>query len=82
MRPRDRILTNLDDIYRESYSRAKADKQAHRMEELDAAYQRDQLMMELFLDIRDLLAQIPTPPATGSGAIEKLEALRRLARLR
>ena len=81
MRPRDRILANLESIYRESYERAKALNLSQRMEELDAAYQRDQLMLEVFLDVRDCLAQEP-PAAAATGAIEKLEALRRLTRLR
>lgn len=56
MRSRDQILSNLEATYREQYTRAKADNQARRMEELDAGYQRDQLMLEILLDVRDLLA--------------------------
>lgn len=80
MRPRDRILANLEAIYRDSYDRAKVENLERRMEEMDAAYQRDQLMMEILLDIRDLFAQ--APPAAGGTAIQKLEALRRLTKLR
>jgi hypothetical protein len=53
MRSRDRILANLDSIYRESYDRARADGLGSRMAELDWAYRRDQLMLEILLDIRD-----------------------------
>jgi hypothetical protein len=56
MRNRDQILTNLEATYREQYDRARKDNQARRMEELDAGYQRDQLMLEVLLDVRDLLA--------------------------
>ena len=56
MRPRDQILRNLETTYREQYNRARTEHQSHRMEELDAGYQRDQLMLEILLDIRDLLA--------------------------
>jgi hypothetical protein len=55
MRPRDRILANLEATYREQYDRARAEQQSVRMAELDAGYQRDQLMLEILLDIRDLL---------------------------
>ena len=48
-------------------------------EELDAAYQRDQLMMEVLLDIRDLFAQ-PSAGGTGTGALQTLDALRKLAK--
>lgn len=57
MRSRSQILTNLETAYREQFDRAKADNQPRRMEELDAGYQRDQLMLEVLLDVRDLLAR-------------------------
>lgn len=81
MRPRDQILGNLDSIYQTSYSAAKAEGQSRRMAELDAAYQRDQLMMEVFLDVRDLLLSRESPSGAGV-ALDHLEALRRLAKLR
>ena len=56
MRSRDRILGNLDTIYRESYDRAKKSADERRMVELDWAYMRDQLMLEILLDIRDLFS--------------------------
>jgi len=65
MRSRDRILENLEAAYREQYNRAKATQQLLRMEELDAGYQRDQLMLEVLLDIRALLAgPAGLPPST------------------
>jgi hypothetical protein len=80
LRNRDRILANLETIYRESYDRAKAAADEIRMTDLDNAYMRDQLMLEILLDIRDLFAVAPAAPAKGTSAIEKLEALRRLAK--
>jgi len=80
MRSRDRILTNLEGLYRESFDRAKGDGQTTRMEDLEAAYLRDQLMLEILLDIRDLFAVAPAAPQ-GNCTIEKLEAIRRLGRL-
>jgi hypothetical protein len=82
MRSRDRILANLETIYRESYDRAKSAEDNVRMADLDNAYMRDQLMLEILLDIRDLFAVTPAAPAKGTSAIEKLEALRRLASFR
>jgi Spy/CpxP family protein refolding chaperone len=66
MRSRDRILENLEAAYREQYDRAKADKQPRRMEELDAGYQRDQLMLEVLLDIRTLLTNPPSLPPSSA----------------
>jgi hypothetical protein len=78
MRSRDRILANLESIYRESYDRAREAADQGRMIDLDSAYMRDQLMLEILLDIRDLFSVAPA--ATGSSALEKLEAIRRLSR--
>ena len=67
MRPRDRILANLEATYREQYDRARTDQQTGRMAELDAGYQRDQLMLEILLDIRDLLmTSRALPPASSN----------------
>ena len=78
MRSRDRILANLEAIYRESYDRAKATGEAARMTDLESAYMRDQLMLEILLDIRDLFSVAPA--ASGGSALEKLDQLRRLVR--
>jgi hypothetical protein len=64
MRSRDRILENLEFTYKEQYQRAGAEHQNRRMQELDAAYQRDQLVLEVLLDIRDLLNQPAALPRT------------------
>ena len=59
-------MANLEATYREQYDRASKEQQARRMEELDAGYQRDQLMLEVLLDIRDLLG----PPRSLPSAID------------
>ena len=80
-RPRDRILENLERVYREAYERASESGDRERMVELDASFQREQLLLEVLLDIRDGLHSIADAP-NASTALEKLEALRRLTRLR
>lgn len=80
MRSRERILNNLEQIYRESYDRAREAEAEARMVDLENSYMRDQLMLEILLDIRDLFAVAPAAPATGKSALEKLEAIRRLSR--
>ena len=62
MRPREQILANLEATYREQYARATSEKQPRRMEELDAGFQRDQLMLEVLLDVRELLQSRPALP--------------------
>jgi len=78
MRSRDRILANLESVYRETYDRAKAENLVRRMEELDAAYMRDQLMMEVLLDIRELLGH--QQGGSSGGTIEQLHHLSKIVR--
>jgi len=80
MRSRERILNNLENLYRESYDRAQKHKDEGRMIDLESGYMRDQLMLEILLDIRDLFSVAPA--ASGGSALEKLEAIRRLTKLR
>jgi hypothetical protein len=81
IRPRERILASLEAIYRESYDRAKQLRDEGRMIDLESAYMRDQLMLEILLDIRDLFSVAPAA-SPGGTALEKLEALRKLTKLR
>ena len=52
-RSRDRILQNLDTMYREAFERAKTTADDAQMATLDFAYRREQLYFEILLDIRD-----------------------------
>jgi hypothetical protein len=79
MRSRDRIVANLESIYREAYERAKESDDKNRMMDLDASFQREQLILEVLLDVRDALASIGEKPASES-ALEKINTLRKIAR--
>ena len=52
-RSRDRILSNLDELYREAFSRAQGSNDNAQMTTLDFSYRREQLYLEILLDIRD-----------------------------
>jgi hypothetical protein len=54
-RSRERILANLDDMYREAFERAKTTGDANQMATLDFAYRREQLYFEILLDVRDAM---------------------------
>ena len=54
-RSRERILANLDDMYREAFERAKASGDETQMATLDFAYRREQLYFEILLDVRDAI---------------------------
>lgn len=54
-RSRDRILSNLEEMYREAFERARASGDDSQMATLDFAYRREQLYFEVLLDVRDAL---------------------------
>lgn len=83
-RPRERILQNLEAVYREAYDRAKAAGDDRRMLDLDAAFQREQLLLEVLLDIRDSLAAQGAPPVASPGIdpIAAIDTIRRVTKLR
>ena len=89
MRDRRRILDSLEATYREAFAAAKQRDDLATMARLDLDFQRDQLHLEVLLDIRDVLAPVEeeTPKERsllqeGSALIEKAGALRRIVRLR
>ena len=53
-RPRERILANLEALYRESFARASESGDQAEMQRLDFEFRRDQLYLESILDVRDL----------------------------
>lgn len=86
-RHRQDILDNLDSVYREAYERAKSAKDERRMADLDAAYQREQLLLEVLLDIRDGLSSLapapkPKSPEPGPSPLAALDTIRRITKLR
>lgn len=54
-RPRSDILSNLDEMYREAFERAKAKGDDTQLMSLDFAYRREQLYFEILLDVREAL---------------------------
>jgi hypothetical protein len=85
MRERHRILGNLEDLYKEAFRKAEASGSEEDMTQLDFGYQRDQLYMEVMLDLRGILAAMEAPSISeekSSSLLEKAQALRRLTRLR
>jgi len=54
-RSRERILSNLEELYREAFQRAAESEDAAQKVSLDFAYRREQLYLEVLLDVRDVL---------------------------
>ena len=83
MRDRERILQSLDKVYRGAFTTAEKAGDAAQMERLDLEYQRDQLHLEVLLDIRELLLpEQPQEEGTTKSLLEKAQQLRRLTKLR
>ena len=84
MRARDRVLQSLEKVYRSAFADAQEAGDEEKMRALDLEYQRDQIRLEVLLDIRDLLAE-PEPAEPGEETIsllEKAQKIRNLTRLR
>ena len=80
MRSRDRVLQSLEKVYRSAFSAAEEADDAETMARLDIGYQRDQLELELLLDIRDLL--MPEEKDMTTSLLEKAQQIRKLTKLR
>jgi len=80
MRDRERVLQSLEKVYRGAFSQAEEVGDQSTMDRLDLEYQRDQLHIEVLLDIRDLLK--PDQPDTTTSLIEKAQQIRRLTKFR
>jgi hypothetical protein len=81
-RHRQQILDNLEAVYREAYDRAKKAGDERRMVDLDAAYQREQLLLEVLLDIRDGLGKPAAKSDPGADPLAALDTIRRITKLR
>jgi len=85
MRDRQRILGNLEELYREAFQRAESQANDETMAQLDFEFQRDQLYLEVALDLRELMAAMDSGKDTEgktTSLLEKAQAIRKLTRLR
>ncbi len=81
MRERDRVIQSLEGAFREAFRAAQERDDKEEMARLDLEFQRDQIHLEVLLDIRDLLSA-PSQGEKASSLLEKAQALRQLTRLR
>ena len=81
MRDRQRILDNLEKLYRGELDRGAETEEADEGR-LDFEFQRDQLYLEVILDLRDLMGDSPAEEKSTSSLLEKAQKLRNLTRLR
>ncbi len=81
MRHRSRILADLDQTYRAAFDRAEREGDKENMARLEFDFLRDQLLLEVGLDLRELL----TDPSTeeepqGKSLLDHAKALRNLSK--
>jgi len=81
MRERDRVIQSLEGAFREAFRAAQERDDKEEMARLELDFQRDQIHLEVLLDIRDLLSA-PSQEGRVSSLLEKAQALRQLTRLR
>lgn len=83
MRNRERVLQSLENVYRDAFVSAEKAGDTAAMSRLDLEYQRDQLHLEVLLDIRELLTpEQPAETTSATSLLEKAQQLRRLTKLR
>lgn len=85
MRDRRQILDSLERVYRQAFEAAEGREDAARMAELDFQFQRDQVNLEVLLDIRDLLRPSEPAPEVGErvgGLLDTAQKLKNLTKLR
>ena len=83
MRAKSRIIGSLEKVYTEAFDKAAKADDPSRMDALDFAFQRDQVMLEVMLDLRDALSVLQEEPAPDEPSLfEKARAIRDFARLR
>jgi hypothetical protein len=80
VRSRERVIQSLEKAYVDAFKAAEAAGDSEKMAALDLEYQRDQLELEVLLDIRELLA--PETEEKTASLLEKAQNLRKLAKLR
>lgn len=82
MRARATIIGSLESVYREAYEKAERDGDRLRMDRLDFGFQRDQIMLEAMLDLRDGLAELrdAEEAAPESSLLDKAMAIRKFAK--
>ena len=81
MRERDRVIQSLEGAFREAFRAAQERDDKEGMAKLDLDFQRDQIHLEVLLDLRDLLSA-PSQEGKVSSLLERAQALRQLTRLR
>ena len=82
MRTRSKVIGSLEGVYREEFEKAGEAGDQARMDALDFGFQRDQVMLEVLLDVRELLREFRKADAPEEPSLlDKARAIRKFTRL-
>ncbi len=83
MRARPKIIQSLENVYREAFAKAEEDRDRPRMEALDFGFQRDQVLLEVLLDIREALSNVGSDDRDSEPSLlEKARTIRKFTKLK
>lgn len=83
MRARSQIIGSLERFYKEAFEKAAESEDQNRMDELDFGFQRDQIMLEVMLDLRDALSALDQEEtADEPSLLDRARAIRNFTKLR
>lgn len=81
MRSRSQIVDSLEGVYREAYQKAELAGDAARMASLDLGFQRDQVLLEVLLDVRDALGGLSGGGSSDEpGLLDRAKAIRKFTK--
>lgn len=82
MRSRSKVVASLESLYRERFEQAEASGDAGRMEALDFRFQRDQVFLEVMLDVRDGLRRLDSQDSEDEPSLlDRAKAIRKFTKL-
>ena len=82
MRTRSGIIGSLEGVYKEAFEKAAASRDQGQMDALDFGFQRDQVLLEVLLDVRDGLAGLrPDESPDEPSLLDKARAIRKFTKL-
>ena len=82
MRNREKVIHSLEGIYREAYDGAKSAEDESGMRGLDFGFQRDQVLLEVLLDLRDALGTLDKDDEKKDPSLlDRAKAVRKFTKL-
>lgn len=82
MRNREKVIQSLEGIYREAFEGAQSANDETNMRALDFGFQRDQILLEVLLDLRDTLGTLDKEEGKKDPTLlDRAKAVRKFTKL-